>query len=196
MHPNVRSGLLVESTDDEVVVVDEQNHEVCALDPTAACVFIHADGTRDVAALLAVLQDSVDPSATAEWVWTTLDRLADAGLLEARVTPPAGSSRLDRRSLLRKGAVGSAAFGAGVVVTALIPTAAAASSVPDNQEQLDKQGEQQGKIDGEQAAKEGSDKGEQQGKETGDKLGEQASKEGADKGEQLTKEMLSKNPTP
>lgn len=188
MNPIVRSGLLVESTGDEVVAVDEETHEVFALDPTAACVFTHADGTRDVAALVALLQDSVDPTADAEGVWTTLDRLADAGLLEARVTPPTGSSHLDRRSLLRKGAVGSAAFGAGLVVTALVPTAAAASSVPDNQEQLEKQGEQEGKTGEEQGTKEGQAKGEQIGKTTG----EQAGKEGADKGEQYGKEMLSK----
>ena len=109
-------------------------------------------------------------------------------VIETRVAPPAGSSRLDRRSLLRKGAVGSAAFGAGVVVTALIPTAAAAASVPDNQEQIEKQSEQDSKIAVEQGTKEGQAKGEQQGKIAG----EQASKEGADKGEQLTKEQLAK----
>jgi hypothetical protein len=188
MNPIVRSGLLVESTGDEVVAVDESTNEVFALDPAAACVFTHADGTRDVAELVTVLRASVDPSAEAEAVWSILDRLADAGLIETRVAPPAGSSRLNRRSLLRKGAVGSAAFGAGVVVTALIPTAAAAASVPDNQEQIEKQGEQDSKIAVEQGTKEGQAKGEQQGKIAG----EQASKEGADKGEQLTKEQLAK----
>ena len=190
MQPTVRAGLLVESTADEVVVVDEQTNEVFSLDRVAACVFTHADGSRSVTDLVAELRVSVDPDATSELVWSTLDRLADAGLLVERVTPPGGISQLNRRSLLVKGAAGTAAVGAGVIFTSLIPDAAAAVSGPQSEQQDKELGDKAG----EQGAKEGTAKGEQQGKETGQKLGEQAGKEGAVKGEVQSKEQLAKNP--
>ena len=176
MNATVRSGLLTEDTGDELVVVDEATNEVVALDPVAACVFRHADGSRDVGQLLAEVQASVDPAADAERVWSTLDRLADAGLLVERVTPPAGRSTLDRRRLLRVGAAGTAALGTGVVFTSVIPSAAAAASDPLSSEQITKL-QEQGDKQGEQSAKEATAKGELQGKA----IGEEQAKETASK---------------
>ena len=53
------------------------------------------DGQQDVPALAATLGWSV------ERVWSELDTLADDGLLQCRVAPPAGGAGLSRRRLLR-----------------------------------------------------------------------------------------------
>lgn len=205
MQPTVRAGLLVEATADEVVVVDEETNEVFSLDPVAASVFTHADGSRDVTELVAVLRASVEPAASAELVWSTLDHLGDAGLLVGRVTPPGGASQVDRRSVLRKGAAGTAAIGAGVVFTALIPSAAAAASDPQSQEEQAKiseeetgkaSAEQEAKTVGEQAAKEQTDKAQEQGQKIGqelsDKAAEQGSKNAQEQTDKITQEQTDK----
>jgi hypothetical protein len=204
MKPTVRAGLLVEATADEIVVVDEETNEVFSLDPVAASVFTHADGTRDVAALVGELRTSIDPTATAELVWTTLDRLADAGLLVERVTPPGGASALGRRTILHKGAVGTAAaVGAGMVFTSFIPAAASVVSGPASQEVQQKVAQEEAgkaaaeveqKTTGELAAKEGTEKGQEQGQKIGQELSDKAAEQGSKQAEVQTKEQLSKLP--
>ncbi|MBS1848989.1 MAG: PqqD family protein, partial [Actinobacteria bacterium] len=111
MNATTRAGLHVAITDDGAVVVDGDQNTVTALGPIAAAVFQLADGTRDQAELLRAVGAQTGEQVEVEVIWSTLDRLADAGLLVERVTPPAGAAFIDRRSALRKAAAGTAAVG-------------------------------------------------------------------------------------
>ena len=74
-------------------VVIGPDHTYHKLDAVAAHVYVHADGTRDVPALAQSLVASGFVAADTNLVHEALDRLADFGLLEQRVAPPAGVSR-------------------------------------------------------------------------------------------------------
>ncbi len=86
-------------------VVIGPEHTYHKLDAVAAHVYTHADGTRDVAALAQSLVTTGITDADENLVHEALDRLADFGLLEKRVAPPAGVSR---RVLLQRLAGGTA----------------------------------------------------------------------------------------
>ncbi len=67
-----------------------------ALSPLAVFAFTHADGTRGVADLAALAASTGTTGWTREAVFRALDELADRGLLEGRVAPPAGRSTVRR----------------------------------------------------------------------------------------------------
>ena len=67
-----------------------------ALSPLAAFALAHADGTRSIADLAALAASNGTDGWTREAVFRALDELADLGLLEARVAPPAGGPRVRR----------------------------------------------------------------------------------------------------
>lgn len=75
------------------LVVLAPDHRVHRLDATAAWIWQHADGQRDVDSLLLGLRAEVDANADRDLVFEALDRLSDAGLLDERVAPPTGFSR-------------------------------------------------------------------------------------------------------
>jgi hypothetical protein len=70
--------------------------DVRNLGPDLSQLWTLCDGTRTVAELAGATGWS------REVVWQRLDRLADAGLLTARVTPPTGVGRDSRRQMLRR----------------------------------------------------------------------------------------------
>ena len=115
-------------------------------DPQAFQVFSMSNGNRSVAAIAAELYLN-----EAE-VWAALDRLADMGALQQRVTPPSATPHpalLNRRDAMGRLMMG--ALGAGVLMSA--PQAFAATDVKaaaagqeiakGRQEQAKKQQEQQ-----------------------------------------------------
>ncbi|MDI1450253.1 hypothetical protein [Polyangium sp. 6x1] len=67
-----------------------------ALSPLAAFALAHADGTRSIADLADLAAATGTDGWTRDAVFRALDELADLGLLEARVTPPAGGPRVRR----------------------------------------------------------------------------------------------------
>ncbi|TKD02790.1 hypothetical protein [Polyangium fumosum] len=69
---------------------------VPALSPLAAFALAHADGTRTVADLADLAAATGAEGGTRDAIFRALDELADLGLLEARVTPPAGGPRVCR----------------------------------------------------------------------------------------------------
>jgi colicin import membrane protein len=89
-----------------------------------AAVFEAADGSRAIDALLAVVRRDVDVNATRETVFASLDRLADASLLEARVAPPAAGSRTTRRDMMRL-------VGATAAFAVVVPAESAFSKAAD-----------------------------------------------------------------
>jgi len=82
------------------------------LDPLAKLVWDLSDGSRDLEALAQAAGRAFDRVVHKEEVFSALDFLADAGLIEERVAPPVAEGNVSRRSLLvRMGpVVGAAAW--------------------------------------------------------------------------------------
>lgn len=124
MKPRARAGVIARPVGSEVVVYDPETHTAHCLNRTAAIVLRSADGETSVAALTATLATETGTQADEEVVWATLERLAEAKLLEARPPRPASPSR---RRALRKVGLGAAAL-APIVASLIVPTPAAAAA--------------------------------------------------------------------
>jgi coenzyme PQQ synthesis protein D (PqqD) len=118
-------GLVVTELMGEVLVYDLERHRAHCLNPTAAVVFRHCNGTRSVEELAALLESELGVPADPDCVWLALDRLGKARLLRHRVTRPPEAGRLSRRELVRR--VGIAAL-LPVITSVLAPTPAQAAA--------------------------------------------------------------------
>ncbi len=129
-NPRARtSHLLVQSTGDDLIVFDQHRHLSHALNRTAALVFEHADGSRSVADLVALLQTELNETADEDLVLMTLDKLRRAHLLEEAGARSAEALRTSRRRFVRKiGLVGSLTLLLPSVETIVAPTSAMAQS--------------------------------------------------------------------
>jgi hypothetical protein len=117
-------GLATNAAGDEVLVYDLERHRAHRLNAVAATVWRHCDGSRDVAAIAAVLRGSGGPSMTVEVVRYALAELGRARLLRA----PVAGTALTRRELVQR--VGrAAAVALPLVASITVPTAAQAQSV-------------------------------------------------------------------
>jgi len=124
MKPLARSGVIARPVGDEVVVYDPATHMAHCLNRTAALVFRAADGRTSVAGLAVLLAEKTGAEAHQDLVWATLERLAEANLLEGSLPPrPAAPSR---RQALRRLGIGVAAL-APVVASLVVPTPAEAA---------------------------------------------------------------------
>ncbi|GAC1362036.1 MAG: hypothetical protein NVSMB32_01920 [Actinomycetota bacterium] len=130
MRPKARTkDLIAEQVEDELVVYDRASLQAHRLNRSAASVFRHANGDRDVAALAVVLQEQVDPVADENLVWLALDQLSGAGLLEEPMHRTIEEMRMSRRQFVRRvGIVGSLSLLVPVVASIAVPAAAAAQS--------------------------------------------------------------------
>lgn len=116
-----RSGLILRSVGDELVVYDTERHEAHCLDPAAAAVFRACNGRRNLRELTALLGQELPHAADASWVRLALGQLERARLLETPLRGPVPA----RRDVLRR--LGQAAL-LPAVVSVLSPTAATAAS--------------------------------------------------------------------
>jgi hypothetical protein len=130
MKPAARTtGLVIRDVGGETVVYDVERHEAHCLNRTAALVFRHADGTRSLPELAAVLASESGSCMDGQAVRLALEQLAGANLLEGRNAqrgpdPPLASAGR-RQAMLRVGL--GAAFLAPVVTSLLVPTPAEAA---------------------------------------------------------------------
>jgi coenzyme PQQ synthesis protein D (PqqD) len=121
--------LLTEEIDGEVLVYDQRTHAGHRLNPTAAVVWRHLDGTRTVSDLVEVLAAEVGDVADEDLVMVSLDELGQAGLLEDHSEREPDDVRLSRRRFIRRvGVVGTAALVLPVVRSIVAPTAASAQA--------------------------------------------------------------------
>jgi hypothetical protein len=121
-----RDGLLTRELKDELLVYARDEHRAHCLNRTAATVFRNADGTRSIADLALLLAPRADRAAAEAVVGETLDRLAEAGLLEG---PPAAPG-LSRREVVRRVGLGAAILLPAIVsIVAPTPAEAAATCV-------------------------------------------------------------------
>jgi hypothetical protein len=114
----------------EVLVYDLERHRAHCLNPPAAVVFNHCDGTRSVAELTRVLRRELGAPADPECVRLALDQLDQARLLRHRVGRPVGARPLSRRALIRRLGV-AVLLPAVTSVLAPTPAEAAATCVSD-----------------------------------------------------------------
>jgi hypothetical protein len=128
--PNPRArqeGLITEEMDGEVLVYDQSSDSAHRLNPTAAVVWRHLDGSRTIPDLVEVLAAEVGDVADEDLVMVTLDELGQADLLEDHSQREAEDVRLSRRRFIRRvGVVGTAALVLPIVRSIVAPTPASA----------------------------------------------------------------------
>ena len=125
MNPRAKTHLLIEELPEETLVYDLDEHRAHCLNPTAAFLLRHADGTRGEAELARLASEAYGEPTTEEIVQVGLERLARSGLVEWHGQSPAASGP-SRRDVLRKLATVGLAIPA--VMTILSPTAASAGT--------------------------------------------------------------------
>ena len=113
--PRAKSdGLAATEAAGQWILRNAAGDEIARLDAHTAAIWRLADGAVSVESMVDRL------GASREQVWAALDRLYDWGLLEARLTPPAGAP------LSRRGMLGTTARGAGWLGLAAVSVAAPA----------------------------------------------------------------------
>jgi len=97
----------VETLNDELCLYDWERKQVHALNPTAALVWQLCDGQTSPAQMAAQLRTQLraelDMPQAEALVWSSLQQLEQAHLLDDELTPPAGRSFLTRRQMLKMG---------------------------------------------------------------------------------------------
>ncbi len=117
-HPKARSdGLIIELLGDEFVIYDEERDKAHALNPTAASVFRHADGQRDVDELCEAVAEDLGKPAPKELVLRGLAQLAERGLLEPSPERSWATRPLSRKEMIA--GVGAAGVAAVVAIPAV-----------------------------------------------------------------------------
>jgi len=119
-------GLVVREIGDETLVYDTRQHRAHCLNPTAALVFRHSDGTRTAGEIAGLIGGSTPQGADEERVETALERLREAGLLAGEYRAARRGSA-SRREVLRRVGLGAALL-APIVTSLAVPTPAEAAS--------------------------------------------------------------------
>ncbi|OYZ88639.1 MAG: hypothetical protein B7X99_20970 [Rhizobiales bacterium 17-65-6] len=117
-----KSGLFSTMVDGQAVVYDSASNQTHCINPQAVRVWHLCDGRHDRDAIVHALTAAGADAPVADipdLVDASLDRFAELGLLE---TAP----RLDRRTL---GAAAVKGMAAGLVLSVMVPTRAAAASI-------------------------------------------------------------------
>lgn len=124
--PQARSvGLVVEEMSDEVLVYDLERDRAHCLNLTAANVWKLCDGQSTPAEIATRLGVKLEPAAAQEVVWTAIDQLSRAGLLDKKIKRPAAA--ISRRDVIKRLAV-AAAITVPVVTSVVAPTATQAAT--------------------------------------------------------------------
>lgn len=128
-HPKARTtDLLTTELDGELLVYDRDSDRALCLNPTAAGIWRHADGTHSVEQLAEILSREAGLPLDTEVVWYALARLQRAGLLEEAPARPE-PQRCTRRQLARRLGVTVAFSSLVPAITAIVaPTAAEAAT--------------------------------------------------------------------
>src|SRR5438046_889385 len=83
-----KQGLLVETLPDEVLVYDLDRKKAHCLNQTAALIWQHCDGKRNVSEIALALSTELNTSIDEEVVWYGLKHLGKTQLLEEEVAGP------------------------------------------------------------------------------------------------------------
>jgi hypothetical protein len=127
--PTARSNdLIVEDHNDELLVYDRRSDVAHCLSRVATLLWQNCDGKTDVDALIRLVDAQMSPVDAEDLTLRALTELADKGLLE---TGHDAKTTVSRRVILQRMAgAGMAALATPLVISAAVPTAAAAKSPP------------------------------------------------------------------
>lgn len=120
-----QNDLLIEELPDETLVYDVRRHKAHCLNQTAAQVWKMCDGTTSVAQMATHFQMKGDALIEEPVIWSALDQLAKAKLLDKIQENPECEARLSRREIASR--FGFAAL-AAVVTTIAVPVPVAAGT--------------------------------------------------------------------
>lgn len=128
--PRARTdGLVIETLGDETLVYDLRRHRAHCLNLAATLVWRRCDGRTPVAAAAEQLGAELGVPEADDLVWTAVEQLARARLLEEAPSFPAPRSRYARRAVIRAlGLSAAAALLAPLVDSVVSPVAAQAGS--------------------------------------------------------------------
>jgi len=113
-----KENVIVQQVGADLVVYDELTDKAHSLNPVAAHVFAHADGTRDLAALAAAASADLGVPDELSIVEEALANLGTVELLDAGV--PAPEKSIARREALKR--LGIAAIALPVVTSLVAPS--------------------------------------------------------------------------
>lgn len=124
MHPTARrTDIIVQTLGTEVLAYDQRHDAAHSLNASAALVYEHADGTRSIDALAALLGDSLGVPHDRALVEVALLELQEAKLLETTIV---GARGVSRRDVVRR--LGLAAAAMPLVASVVAPTPLMAQS--------------------------------------------------------------------
>ena len=120
-----KSSLIVKELPTETLVYDLNTDQAHCLNETAARIWKHCDGQRDVAELRRLLETETNTPVPEEMVWLALDQLGKFKLLEEA---PARSffSGMNRREVVKR--IGISALALPVIISIVAPNAQAQGS--------------------------------------------------------------------
>jgi hypothetical protein len=125
--PTVRSGLLSNSLDDQVLVYDPRADRVHLLDETTSCVMqLLEERTWTVEGITAELSRRTDNPPSPDLVLLAIEELQKADLLDTHdgIEPERTEAGMRRRDALRKAALAGATAFAIPAIVSLMPSAA------------------------------------------------------------------------
>jgi hypothetical protein len=132
-------GVTVRRLDDGFLLQGDDSGESFFLHPITYEVWKRSDGSASVAQIASAIRAELHTDIQEEAVWSALDQLADANLLQHRLTPPGATSSLFGKPLLRK--LGTST-GASLLAEKSAPTGIIGSR-PQMSEQDDRRREEQ-----------------------------------------------------
>jgi Coenzyme PQQ synthesis protein D (PqqD) len=132
-----REDLLTTELDDEVVIYDPERKRAHCLNQAAVAVWNHCDGVNTIADIQRLVCSDIGIPITEEGVSLALGKLERARLFVENQAPD-GMTR--RHMMARAGQVLGATLAIPIVVSAFVPTAAAAAST-DRREPTNEEGD-------------------------------------------------------
>ncbi|MCP9494547.1 MAG: hypothetical protein MSG64_08840 [Pyrinomonadaceae bacterium MAG19_C2-C3] len=132
--------LIIQHFDDEMLIYDRQHLTALCLNPIAALVFQHIDGTRTAANIADQVRDETNTPLTEDVVMLAVNEFNRFHLLQAIDDKPSRqpatkarrttefTSTLTRRQVVARLGIGAAAVTLPVVASIIAPTAAQAAT--------------------------------------------------------------------
>jgi len=122
-----RDDLVVQETDDEVLVYDLKTNKASCLNSTASLVWKQCDGTKNVEEITEAVSAAVEATVSEDLVKLALSELSTNRLLVRPHSEDSFPDRLSRRQLVKKIGL-SSAIAVPVVISLLAPPAYAQAS--------------------------------------------------------------------
>jgi hypothetical protein len=120
-----REGLIVQELVDETLVYDLRRHKAHCLNPSAALIWQHCDGTRSLKQVCQSVSKQLKREVAAEEVTYGVEQLAKAGLIKQ--WEGVASKGMSRREVIKRMGVAAAA-GLPVVTSIVSPSAVQAAT--------------------------------------------------------------------